>query len=257
MPAATIAICSGVARTSNWPIADCAVWGAFGRAGNTDRAARIGTVMSLRSKPNFSAWARSASAPSAMPMAPKAVLQEMRSALSTVVWSLGPHGRPSYVGSPTVVCGSGRFAGPGTTVSLVYLPLASAAAAVTSLNVDPGGYVSDSARSSIGWFGSLVSVSQACRCLVGSWSARAFGSYDGLVTRARMAPVVGLRATTAPLRPASPFIAAACAAGFRVSVTEPPRGWVPLSRSASRLTNSRLSLPARTGFSACSTPLAP
>ncbi len=42
-------------------------------------------------------------------------------------------------------------------------PLWSAAAAVTTLNVEPGGYVCRIARSSIGWSGSVVSRFHAAR----------------------------------------------------------------------------------------------
>ena len=47
-------------------------------------------------------------------------------------------------------------AGAGISVVIVYCPLDSAAAAVTILNADPGGYVFASGRFSNGWLGSLV-----------------------------------------------------------------------------------------------------
>ena len=53
---------------------------------------------------------------------------------------------------------------------------------------------------------------------------RTDGSYDGDVASARIAPVDGSIATTAPRTPFSPWYAARCAAGLRVSTTEPPGG---------------------------------
>ena len=67
------------------------------------------------------------------------MLQEYRSAIVRVALLLPPQFQPSSLTSGTVVCGSGSSAGEFTLVSGVYLPLDSAAAAVTSLNVEPGG----------------------------------------------------------------------------------------------------------------------
>ncbi len=98
----------------------------------------IGTV-NRSPKPNFAAWDCSALAPSCMPSQPKALLQETSSAWVSEVLLLGPQGWWSSVGSVAVVCGSVRDAGPGSWLCSVNLPEPRAAAAVTSLNVDPGG----------------------------------------------------------------------------------------------------------------------
>ena len=60
--AATIATCSGVTRTSYWPIADCAVCGGLSWAGTTLGVTGIGT-RSDWPKPNLAAWSCSALAP--------------------------------------------------------------------------------------------------------------------------------------------------------------------------------------------------
>ena len=78
----------------------------------------------------------------------------------------------------------------------------SAAAVLTSLNVDPGGYVAliallISGESAL--FGS--SEFQAFFCVGPSWLASGFGSYDGVETIARISPVCGRIATTLPLYP--------------------------------------------------------
>src|SRR5262245_24094780 len=93
-PAAIIAACSGVIATSNWPIADSAVCGWSASSGKMLVASCIGKSRSWLS-PKRSAVAFSLSAPRSSPIAPNAVLQEIRSALSSVVRLLGPHGCPS------------------------------------------------------------------------------------------------------------------------------------------------------------------
>ena len=112
-------------------------------------AAVIGTWKELL-KPNFSASACSASAPRSMPMLANAVLHETASAFCSVVLPSGPHAEPDQLRSDRVLLGSGSSAGPGTTVLGVYLPDSRAAAAVTSLKVEPGGSVIASGRLSIG-----------------------------------------------------------------------------------------------------------
>ena len=136
--AATIAICSGVARTSNCPIADSAVCGRSGSSGKRLATLRIGTSNAW-SKPNFSAWARSASSPRSSPSLPKATLQEFSSATVRVALPAGAraavlvrqHGRRLRQVELRGVVDLG--------LSGVYLPLSSAAAEVTSLKVEPGG----------------------------------------------------------------------------------------------------------------------
>src|SRR6476661_7779025 len=117
MAALTMAICSGVTRTSYWPMADWASCGALRLAGTELGLTRMGT--------------RSTS--------PKPVLQEISSAWVRVDGLPGPQGRPSSLGRSVLVSGRSSRAGPGTTEFSVYLPEESAAAAVTSLKVEPGG----------------------------------------------------------------------------------------------------------------------
>src|SRR5262245_28800454 len=93
-PAAIIAACSGVIATSNWPIAESAVCGGSASSGKMLVASCIGKSRSWLS-PKRPAVALSLSAPRSSPIAPNAVLQEIRSALSKVVRLSGPHGRPS------------------------------------------------------------------------------------------------------------------------------------------------------------------
>ncbi len=82
------------------------------------------------------------------------MLHEIASAFSSVVTSPGPHADPDQFLSSRLVLGSGIDAGPGTTVVGVYFPDSRAAAAVTSLNVEPGGSVMTSGRLSSGCSGS-------------------------------------------------------------------------------------------------------
>ena len=56
------------------------------------------------------------------------------------------------------------------------MPLSIAAAAVTSLNVDPGGSVVWMARLSSGWVGSALSSSYFSGTAVKSWEASWLGS---------------------------------------------------------------------------------
>ena len=105
---------------------------------------------------------------------------------------------------------------------------------------------------SSGWSLSPLSCFQACCTELSSCEASRFGSYVGVVAIARTLPVDGSSATTAPFaslpRARRPSYAAVCALGSTVSETEPPLGWVLLSMSTIRLTNSRGSLPDRISF---------
>src|SRR3954447_9724453 len=136
--ALTMAICRGVTRTSYWPMADWASCGGFSLSGTELGLTRLGT-RSMSPKPNLAAWVRRASAPSLSPRPPKLLLQDRCRATVSVDCPPGPQGSPSSVGRSVVVSGRSRLAGPGTTESSVYLPEDRAAAAVTSLKVEPGG----------------------------------------------------------------------------------------------------------------------
>src|SRR5665647_234094 len=137
MAALTIAICRGVTRTSYWPMAACAVCGALS-GGTTLGVTLIGTRRESP-KPNLAACARRASPPRLSPSQPNAVLQEISRACVRVVLLFVPHGRWSSVGKLMVDRGRSSVAGPGILDSSVNLPEDSAAAAVTSLKVEPGG----------------------------------------------------------------------------------------------------------------------
>src|SRR4051794_70691 len=264
IPAATIAIWSGVAATSNCPIADSAVWGLSGSSGKRLTAWRVSassrSVKVRVPQPNFLACARRASSPTLSPTSPKETLQETWSALVRVI-SLPPQPPRFSLTRSLVVCGRSRVAVPGTLVSGVYLPDIRAAAEVTSLKVDPGGRVSSMALLSRG-----LGLAFPRRCLalpaaVKSWLASRLGLYDGLETIARILPVRGSIATTAPrtLSPnaRSPSYAAFCASGSTVRVTLPPLGAWLSTRSITRLTNSEESLPDRMEFCVASTPPRP
>ena len=83
---ATIAICSGVAATSKPPIEARPVCGWSIASGN--RLAADGMSVSGRvPKPNFSAWSRSASAPSRTPSRANPALQDSAS-MRVSVWLL-------------------------------------------------------------------------------------------------------------------------------------------------------------------------
>ena len=68
------------------------------------------------------------------------MLHEISSAWMSVVLSPGPQARPSSLGRLVLVSGRSSSAGPGTEeFSSLTTPFSSAAAAVTTLKVDPGG----------------------------------------------------------------------------------------------------------------------
>jgi hypothetical protein len=90
MAALTIAICSGVTRTSYCPMAACAACGALS-GGTVLEVTRIGTLRESP-KPNLAACARSASPPRVSPSQPNAVLQEISRACVRVVLPPGPQG---------------------------------------------------------------------------------------------------------------------------------------------------------------------
>ncbi len=139
------------------------------------------------------------------------------------------------MGSECVVCGSLMVAGPLSVDSGVYLPDSSAAAVVTSLNVEPGGYrLPEMVRLTIGCVESALSCFHMLTTDVVSCEARVDGSYVGELTMARTAPVLGSSATAAPRRLPSAFAAAAWILGLIVSSTLAPAGFLPVTTSARR-----------------------
>src|SRR3954451_15296791 len=106
--------------------------------GNTLVALVIGTSDD-EPKPNASACRRSALAPSFRPRPPNAVLHETRSASARLIWPPPPHCSPAKFCSLCVVSGRVSWLGAGICVLGVNRPLDSAAAAVITLKVDPGG----------------------------------------------------------------------------------------------------------------------
>ncbi len=133
-------------------------------------------------------------------------------------------------GTPLIVFGEEA----SIVVSGVIFPLSSAAVAVTTLNVEPGGYSSWVVRLRSGWF---------ARSLF-SWPIREgirFGSYSGIDTITRTLPVDGSIATTAPLRPARPLTAASVPFRSRfVTTSLPSRSWLS---SPDRIVANSFSLP--------------
>ena len=141
------------------------------------------------------------------------------------------------------------------------MPDSIAAAAVTSLNVDPGGSVVPIARLISGSRGSALSSLLRSATAPKSCEASLFGSKVGVEAIASTRPVVGSSATTAPCaspgRASRPSQAASCAAALAASWTLPPLGSLLLSMSTRRVTNSRESSPASTEFWELSTPVWP
>src|SRR3954454_23543286 len=142
-----MAICSGVAAVLYWPIEDSAVCEGFMPSEKTDALERTGVNCS-EVNPNFLASASILSLPRSEPTLPKTVLQEYRRAIRSVAFLQGM--LPSFFSSvvvPGIVHGSGDFV---FSPAELYRPFSRAAAAVTTLKVEPGGYVSRSARLSVG-----------------------------------------------------------------------------------------------------------
>ncbi len=67
------------------------------------------------------------------------MLHDTASASVIVTSSLEEQARSSWLGRSAVVSGRSSTAGPGSSESSVYSPVDSAAAAVTTLNTEPGG----------------------------------------------------------------------------------------------------------------------
>ena len=89
--------------------------------------------------------------------------------------------------------------------------------------------------------------------------ASTLGSKLGYEAMARIAPVFGLSATTAPGLPRvlSAFQAASCALELTVTWTVAPLVVFPVTRSMTFLTSSEESLPDSSEFFAASMPVAP
>ncbi len=137
-PAATIAITSGVAAVSNCPIEESASCDSSIRVSKADRAARTGTSSFASSKPKFPAIAAIRSSPVRTPSQPSTLLQLAVIAAS----SDRPARSQAGVSLTSGVVVPGRTYGWGAAVGAsmsVTTPSASAAAAVTTLKVEPGG----------------------------------------------------------------------------------------------------------------------
>jgi hypothetical protein len=125
-------------------------------------------------KPNFSASAASFSLPSRIPRPAKVVLQEICSAWVRVRLPL-PQLDPPKLRMSAEVWGTSRTVGEGSSWVMV-TPFSRAAAAVTTLKVDPGGYSPPAARLSRGPSSSLTSRSQLRRMASGLWLDSWLGS---------------------------------------------------------------------------------
>ncbi len=125
------------------------------------------------------------------------------------------------------------------------------------LNVDPGGKSSSFARESSGVFGSSFRRSHAARISSVSCDDSSFGSNVGLDTMARMSPVPGSSATTAPGWVPSAAAATRCRLASTVVMTWPPFFGRPSTRSASVETASSGASPDRYVFIACSSSVRP
>src|SRR5690606_18514607 len=204
-------------------------------------------------KPKPCAVAVMASSPVVTPSLANTVLQDQTNASRT---DASAQPREEFV-SPVVVPGSRYGSGEsvGASRSLT-TPASRAAAAVTTLNVDPGGYVCRTARFSIGLSGSAFSRAQVSRASA-PFPDSGCGSYDGTDTSARIRPVDGSTAATAPLRERSPSNAARCAAGWIVVSTCPPALRERVKSFHSGSGASAGSVPERIPSSACSSSVVP
>src|SRR5262249_35760691 len=110
-----------------------------------------------------------------------------------------------------------------------YSPSSSAAAATTSLNVEPGGSGCRRARFVSGFAGAALGRLQAPPAVLASVSDE--GSYDGVDTTARILPVFGSIATAAPFLSPSAWYAAFCTSGSTVVTTSPGSARLPVTVS--------------------------
>ena len=105
------------------------------------------------------------------------VLQEISSA-SVRVRLPSPQLDPPKLRMSAEVWGTSYTGGDGSSWFMV-TPFSSAAAAVTTLKVDPGGYRAPAARFSSGSSSSLTRRSQLRRIASGLWLDSSLGSYRG------------------------------------------------------------------------------
>ncbi|MGX1121396.1 hypothetical protein RKD37_006759 [Streptomyces ambofaciens] len=187
--------------------------------------------------------ARSSSWPRSTAIFAKTLLHEYCNAVRIVAFSQGAFGF-SLVSSVVV---PGRVYGSGLSVfssTEPYSPFSSAAAATTSLNVEPGGSGWRSARLVSGLSGSLVSCFQAVPAVFASVSD--VGSYEGVDTTDRILPVFGSIATAAPFVSPSASNPAFCTSGSIVVTTLPGSARVPVTVSSTVF--SRGSVPLSTSW---------
>ncbi len=251
--AATIAICSGVAVVSNCPIEESASWSGLISRSKVDLATHDGTRSAVSLKPNRSTASTIPVRPTSTPSPAITVLHDHWRAYAR---DASPQPSASFGSTcrvPGSTNGSGVSVGASTSRTT---PASRAAAAVTILNVEPGGYVCRSARFSIGRPGAEFSRSQAS-LTPGPVPESTPGSYEGELTSARIRPVAGSTATIAPRFPASPRKAVSCIEALIVVTTSPPgsRPRVRPFRSGSGASIG--SVPARTASSASSTSVVP
>lgn len=237
-----MAICIGVAVTSNWPMPVSAVCALSMPVGYTLSAARTGTSSFSVSNPNASAIAFSLSCPRSAATFAKTLLQEYWSAVRSVAFSQGAEGFSfdRTVVVPGSVYGSGLSVGSSTES---YRPFSRAADATTSLKVEPGGSGCRSARLTRGL---LLSSSSFCQASPSVVPLMPDGSYDGEETMPRIRPVSGSIATAAPRSSPSASKAAFWTSGSMVVSTCPGAVCSPVRTAAGSL--SRLSVPSSTSL---------
>ena len=139
-----------------------------------------------------------------------------------------------------------RYPGQRTMAFGSWIPSSSAAIATRGLTVEPGAYVPCSPLFCIGL---RTSVARACHSFFRIPLEKTFGSNPGAETKARMSPVFGTIAITAPARFSIASSATFWMSASRVVWTIPPE------RGGTSST-SRLSLPAAS-TSTCRPPLIP
>lgn len=152
--AATIAIWSGVAVVSNCPIDESASWSGLISRSKSDFATQDGTWRPVSLKPKPSTASTIPVSPTSTPSPAITVLHDhwMAYARDASAHPFASFGSTCRV--PGRTNGSGVSVGASTSRTT---PASRAAAAVTILKVEPGGYVWRSARFSIGWFGEETS----------------------------------------------------------------------------------------------------
>jgi hypothetical protein len=126
--------------------------------------------------PKRSACAASSAEPRSRPSWANVVLQLTAIARTRLSGWPALHRPPPKLPMLAVVRGSSWRCGSGKIRSGVAMPVSRAAAAVTTLNVEPGGYHSRSARLRRGRVGSSSSRSQAARTAAPSWRDSSVGS---------------------------------------------------------------------------------